>query len=64
MTLAARIGERERALLTDPQTSGGLLVACAPEAVDAVLDVFRGEGFEAARTIGRFAAGAPAITVA
>ena len=27
----------ERALLTDPQTSGGLLVACAPDAVDDVL---------------------------
>jgi selenide,water dikinase len=35
----------ERALLTDPQTSGGLLVACAPDAVDDVLRVFRAEGF-------------------
>ncbi len=57
------MGDRERALLTDPQTSGGLLVACAPEAVDAVLDVFRREGFEAAAPIGRFAAGVPTVTV-
>src|SRR5690606_9981871 len=40
-----------QAVLTDPQTSGGLLVACAPEAVGAVLDVFRREGFTAAAEI-------------
>ena len=40
---------RERALLTDPQTSGGLLVACAPDAVADVLAIFRDEGFGAGR---------------
>jgi selenide,water dikinase len=50
----------ERALLTDPQTSGGLLVACAPEAVDAVLDVFRDEDFAQAAVIGDVAPGATA----
>ena len=39
-------GRIEQALLTDPQTSGGLLVTYAPDAVDAVLEVFRSEGFE------------------
>jgi len=34
-----------RDLLTDPQTSGGLLVSCDPSAVDDVLGVFRAEGF-------------------
>ena len=58
-----RIGERERALLTDPQTSGGLLVACAPHAVDEVLDIFRRDGFASAAPIGHFAAGVPKITV-
>ena len=53
----------ERALLTDPQTSGGLLVACAPEAVDAVLAVFRTEGFADAAVIGSIAAGPPRIVV-
>jgi selenide,water dikinase len=53
----------ERALLTDPQTSGGLLVACAPEAVDAVLAVFRSEGFDDAAVIGNVAAGPPRIVV-
>ena len=53
----------ERALLTDPQTSGGLLVACAPEAVDAVLGVFQTEGFTDAAVIGGLAAGPPRIVV-
>ncbi len=42
----------DQALLSDPQTSGGLLVSCAPEAVDAVLDIFRRHGFDAAAVIG------------
>jgi selenide, water dikinase len=42
----------DRALLTDPQTSGGLLVSCPPESVDAVLDVFHRHGFTAAAEIG------------
>jgi selenide,water dikinase len=53
----------ERALLTDPQTSGGLLVACAPDAVDDVLAVFRTEGFADAAVIGSIAAGPPRIVV-
>ncbi|MEO9135857.1 MAG: selenide, water dikinase SelD [Casimicrobiaceae bacterium] len=64
VALAAGIGDRERALLTDPQTSGGLLVACAPDAVDSVLAIFRREGFATAAPIGRFVAGAPRVSVA
>jgi selenide,water dikinase len=56
-------GEIERALLTDPQTSGGLLVACAPESADEVLQVFESEGFHHAAVIGEVSAGAPGITV-
>jgi len=56
-------GEIERALLTDPQTSGGLLVACAPEATDEVLQGFQSEGFRHAAVIGEVGAGAPGITV-
>jgi selenide, water dikinase len=51
-------------LLTDPQTSGGLLVACAPDAVDAVLAIFRDDGFGDAAVIGAMAAGEPLVTVA
>ena len=45
--------EWQRTLLTDPQTSGGLLVSCAPGAVDAVLRAFHGDGFAQAAIVGR-----------
>ena len=50
--IAAPLGDLERNLLTDPQTSGGLLVSCAPEAVDEVLAIFAAEGFDTATVIG------------
>jgi len=50
-------------LLSDPQTSGGLLVSCTPDAVDAVLKVFRDEGFARAAVIGRVEAGEPSLHV-
>ncbi len=52
-----------RKLLTDPQTSGGLLVACAPQAAEAVLNRFRAEGFADAAVIGRMEAGAAQVKV-
>jgi len=52
-----------QALLTDPQTSGGLLVSCAPQAVDAVLRIFREQGFGEAAVVGRMEAGAPGLAV-
>jgi selenide,water dikinase len=55
--------EWRRKLVTDPQTSGGLLVACAPAAEREVLALFREQGFGEARTIGRLSAGAPRVTV-
>jgi len=55
--LPAGFAAVDQALLSDPQTSGGLLVSCAPEAVDAVLEIFRQHGFDAACEIGEIAAG-------
>jgi selenide,water dikinase len=49
---APELTELDRALLSDPQTSGGLLVSCAPGAVDAVLAIFSRHGFDAAAVIG------------
>jgi len=56
----------DRALLTDPQTSGGLLVACEPAALDAVRAVFVRHGFERAAVVGRIAdaGGTPRLRVA
>lgn len=61
--LDAALPEVARTLLTDPQTSGGLLVACAPGAVDDVLACFRAEGFGRATAIGEVIGGAPRIVV-
>src|SRR5512145_52145 len=55
--------EWKRKLLTDPQTSGGLPVACAPEAQNEVLSVFRRQGFGEARPVGRLSSGTPRLTV-
>ncbi len=57
VVLAPGLGDVERNLLTDPQTSGGLLVACEPTAVKAVLSVFAQEGFADAAEIGTIEAG-------
>jgi selenide,water dikinase len=55
--------ESERWLLCDPQTSGGLLVSCAPEALDQVLDIFWQDGFDRAAVIGEVIAGPARVSV-
>ncbi len=53
----AGVEEWQRKLLCDPQTSGGLLVSCAPESADAVLAAFHADGFNLAAIIGSLQAG-------
>ena len=50
----------QRALLTDPQTSGGLLVACRPDALAVVRETFAQHGFDNATVIGELTAAGPA----
>jgi selenide,water dikinase len=50
-------------LLTDPQTSGGLLIACAPERADTILATIIEAGYPFARIIGHAEAGAPSVRV-
>lgn len=50
-------------ILTDPQTSGGLLVACDPVSAPAVLEVFGQQGFNNACRIGELTSGEPHILV-
>ena len=52
-----------QALLTDPQTSGGLLVACAPAAVEHVLAVFSRRRIRARRRYRRDHRGRPHVVV-
>ncbi|RZT39233.1 selenide, water dikinase SelD [Cupriavidus agavae] len=61
--LDAGLPDIAQALVTDPQTSGGLLVSCAPGAVEQVMAIFRNEGFGQASVVGRMEAGAPGLTV-
>ena len=52
-----------QALLSDPQTSGGLLVACAPETVELVLELFHKNDFQDAAVIGEIVAGTPQVHI-
>lgn len=61
--LSPPLGQLQRDLLTDPQTSGGLLVACAPEVVDQVLAIFATGGFAHAAVIGEVQAGPAQLLV-
>ncbi|MFO1283830.1 MAG: selenide, water dikinase SelD [Burkholderiales bacterium] len=63
VTIEASAGDLARTLSTDPQTSGGLLVACAPGAVGEVLAIFRREGFDRAAEIGEVTAGPPRLVL-
>ena len=60
--LSAGLPDWRRKLLTDPQTSGGLLVACAPDRADAILDTIRA-GYPSARLIGTAEAGPARVAV-
>lgn len=59
----AGFADWQRTLLCDPQTSGGLLVACAPGAIGAVLRELRDGGFDESAVIGQMEAGAPRLRV-
>jgi selenide,water dikinase len=63
VTLAGNIEEWQRKLLCDPQTSGGLLVSCTPESVDAVLAAFKADGFNHAAVIGTIQTGSAQVSV-
>lgn len=52
VVIPASFAAEDRALLSDPQTSGGLMVSCKADAVDQVASIFTRHGFEAARVIG------------
>ncbi len=56
VVLPANFAKEDQALLTDPQTSGGLLVSCNATAVHEVMAIFRRHGFEAVAEIGHIAA--------
>jgi selenide,water dikinase len=64
VSLGSGIEEWQQRLLTDPQTSGGLLVACAPQIEAEVLALFHTQGFDTAKKIGSFSTGEPRVHLA
>ena len=63
IVLPAGFEQWQSNLLTDPQTAGGLLVACAPSSAESILQLFRRDGFDDARIIGDFVPGEAKISV-
>jgi selenide, water dikinase len=61
--LAPHLDAAQKAVLTDPQTSGGLLVACDPDELPAVQATFARLGFAQAAVIGRMSEGASQVQV-
>ncbi|QJD92455.1 selenide, water dikinase SelD [Duganella dendranthematis] len=61
--LAETITPAQHSLLTDPQTSGGLLVSCDAGSAEEVLALFRDQGFGEAAVIGRMTAGKAGVIV-
>ena len=55
--MASHLNAWQQNLLSDPQTSGGLLISCSPEATEQVIEILRADGFMQAQKIGRFTEG-------
>lgn len=63
VSLAGSVSTAMRHLLTDAQTSGGLLVSCAAPAAPALLEFIRAEGYPRAAMVGAVEAGEAGIVV-
>ncbi len=57
------LADWQRGLLTDPQTSGGLLISCAPDEADRVLKRIVDAGYPSARLIGTVENGPPRVRI-
>jgi selenide,water dikinase len=63
ISLPTNFPDWQRDLLTDPQTSGGLLIACEPGRAVEITNMIIDGGYPAARVIGHADAGVPSITI-
>jgi selenide,water dikinase len=61
--LGEGLNDTARTLLSDPQTSGGLLIACAPDTVTEVLSIFLQQGFSHVSVVGEFKDGPVGVVV-
>ena len=63
VTLPDNLSDWPKTILADPQTSGGLMLSCAPERTNDVVELFRVNGFADVTVIGKMGDGAPHVTV-
>ncbi len=63
VALAPGMADWKRELMCDPQTSGGLLVAVAPDGAAKILELLRSAGFDRSAVIGEMRDGAPGIDI-
>lgn len=63
VTLPHDTPDWQRQLYCDPQTSGGLLIACAPDRSDTLLNLIVAAGYPHARIIGDVTEGEPHVVV-
>jgi selenide,water dikinase len=63
VSLPADMPDWQRHSLTDPQTSGGLLVACTADRAKTIAQMIVAAGYSKARIIGQVEAGVPSVTV-
>lgn len=63
VTLPPDLPDWKKSLLTDPQTSGGLLIACAPERAETLRAQIEADGYPSARIIGSASDGAPQVRI-
>lgn len=61
--LPSDMPEWRRHLLTDPQTSGGLLIACDPDRAGALVERIVASGYPSAAMIGYVKRGQPALVI-
>lgn len=61
--LPAGLPDWQQHLLTDPQTSGGLLVTCAGSSAERIVQEIKAAGYPAASIIGKIETGAPEVRV-
>ena len=63
VVLPRTFADWQQHLLTDPQTSGGLLVSCAPDDAQNILRTIKDDGYASASIIGRVEAGPPLVRI-
>jgi selenide,water dikinase len=63
VVLPSDLADWQRALLTDPQTSGGLLIACAADRAEGLRATIEAAGYSLASIVGSIAAGEPVVEI-